>query len=716
MLRGLSTCLGVASMALVLLLAPHSSADEASANQASNAVGPTRTITVDDLLAMRRIGGYRGGLLLSPDAARAAIRRSEVRPESDTYSYSWLVVSLGGGARPLMVGEGGEPVQRPSSAGSINGHPEDPVAAWSPDGAQFAYLAQHGGIIQLWVSDLVGATARPLVATADDVNDFAWSPDGKSVLVTFDATRRLVREARARALVEGFRLDEHVSPLTVLAPLSPKSPSNEIWQVDVVTGQLRPADADEGLIFQDAKAPARVPGHDFAKLVVSSPSSGAVAWGEPPLDVRQAERPPLHVLATRKKGALETLRCPSPSCIGQIERIWWSANDTVLFVRREGHADSVRGFYAWNTATGAVQALYRSEDALLDCSIMRGLTLACLHETVIQPRRIVALDLRTANMETLFDPNPEFRDISFTPIERLDVRDKSGHESFAHLVYPAGFRENTKYPLAIVQYRSNGFLIGGTGDEYPVHVLAQHGFFVLSVDRPEHRALEARLPSEEVQRRTESDYTEQTSKQVALEILIDRLSARGLVDTRRIGITGLSDGAETVFWGLTYSKRFACAAVSSPPVDPLNWELASAMMRQRLRGSGVRSPNDPREPFGRAWWHRSSARYHLDRFNVPLLMNLGESEALAGAPLHASLSDLGRPVETYIYPGEHHIKARPSMRRAVYARNLDWLDFWLRRVEDPAPAKAAQYVRWRALRLRQCDSIKGDGAPWYCRP
>lgn len=714
MLPGLSTRLGVASMALGLLLAPQSSATEASVDKASNGVGPARTITVDDLLAMRRIGGYRGGLLLSPDAARAAIRQSEVRPESDNYSYSWLVVSLGGGAKPLMVGEGGEPVRRPSSAGLINGHPEDPVAAWSPDGAQFAYLAQHGGIIQLWVSDLARATARPLVATADDVNDFAWSPDGKSVLVTFDVTRRLVREARARALVDGFRLDEHVSPLTVLAPLSPKSLSNEIWLVDVVTGQLRPADAGEGRIFQDTKATTQVPGHEFAKFVVSSTSTGAVAWGEPPLDVRQAGRPPLHVLATRKMGARETLRCPSPSCIGQIERIWWSADDTVLFVRREGHADSVRGFYAWNIATGAVQALYRSEDALLDCSIMRGLTLACFHETATQPRRIVALDLRTANMETLFDPNPEFRNISFTPIERLDVRDRSGHESFAHLVYPAGFRENTKYPLAIVQYRSNGFLIGGTGDEYPVHVLAQHGFFVLSVDRPEHRALEARLPSEEVLRRTELDYTEQTSKQAALEILIDRLSARGLVDTKRIGITGLSDGAETVFWGLTYSKRFACAAVSSPPVDPLSWELASATMRQRLSGSGVRSPDDPRGPFGRAWWHRSSARYHLDHFNVPLLMNLGESEALAGAPLHAFLFDLGRPVETYIYPGEHHVKANPSMRRAVYARNLDWLNFWLRGVEDPLPAKAAQYKRWRAMRVRQCELSKGGDAPWYC--
>jgi hypothetical protein len=414
--------------------------------------------------------------------------------------------------------------------------------------------------------------------------------------------------------------------------------------------------------------------------------------------------------------AAETMHCPSRYCIGQIERMWWSADDTVLFVRREGHADSVRAFYAWNIVTGAVEELYKSDDALLDCAIMHGLTLACLHETAVQPRRIVALDVRTKKMEVLFDPNPEFRNIGFTRIERVDVRDRAGRESFAHLVYPAGFREDAKYPLAIVQYRSNGFLVGGTGDEYPVHVLAQRGFFVLSVDRPEHRALDARLPPEEVQRRTELDHTEQTSKQAALEILMDRLISRGLVDKTRVGITGLSDGAETVFWGLTYSKRFACAAVSSPPIDPNDWELVSAKMRQRLRASGVRSPDDPRGPFGKAWWQRSSARYHLDRFDVPLLMNLSESEALDGAPLHGRLSDLGRPVETYIYPGQHHIKSLPSMRRAVYARNLDWLDFWLRRVEDPVPAKVGQYERWRALRLRQCSSIKGDGAPWYCRP
>jgi hypothetical protein len=32
---------------------------------------------------------------------------------------------------------------------------------------------------------------------------------------------------------------------------------------------------------------------------------------------------------------------------------------------------------------------------------------------------------------------------------------------------------------------------------------------------------------------------------------------------------------------------------------------------------------------------------------------------------------------------------------------LEWLDFWLRDKEDPDPAKAEQYKRWRELRKLQ---------------
>lgn len=38
---------------------------------------------------------------------------------------------------------------------------------------------------------------------------------------------------------------------------------------------------------------------------------------------------------------------------------------------------------------------------------------------------------------------------------------------------------------------------------------------------------------------------------------------------------------------------------------------------------------------------------------------------------------------------------------------MDWFDFWLKGEEDPDPAKAEQYTRWRELRrLQQANEKK----------
>jgi hypothetical protein len=58
----------------------------------------------------------------------------------------------------------------------------------------------------------------------------------------------------------------------------------------------------------------------------------------------------------------------------------------------------------------------------------------------------------------------------------------------------------------------------------------------------------------------------------------------------------------------------------------------------------------------------------------------------------------------YVFPHEYHIKWQPVHRLAIYRRNIDWFDFWLRGVEDPDPSKAAQYLRWRRMRDRQAAS------------
>lgn len=40
--------------------------------------------------------------------------------------------------------------------------------------------------------------------------------------------------------------------------------------------------------------------------------------------------------------------------------------------------------------------------------------------------------------------------------------------------------------------------------------------------------------------------------------------------------------------------------------------------------------------------------------------------------------------------------------------NVDWFTFWLKGEEDPNPAKAEQYKRWRELRNLQADGQKSD--------
>jgi hypothetical protein len=48
---------------------------------------------------------------------------------------------------------------------------------------------------------------------------------------------------------------------------------------------------------------------------------------------------------------------------------------------------------------------------------------------------------------------------------------------------------------------------------------------------------------------------------------------------------------------------------------------------------------------------------------------------------------------------DEHILTNPAARLASQGGSVDWFRFWLKEEEDPSPAKADQYRRWRKLRL-----------------
>jgi hypothetical protein len=48
-------------------------------------------------------------------------------------------------------------------------------------------------------------------------------------------------------------------------------------------------------------------------------------------------------------------------------------------------------------------------------------------------------------------------------------------------------------------------------------------------------------------------------------------------------------------------------------------------------------------------------------------------------------------------PGSTHVPEKPWERRTSQQGAVDWFCFWLKSEEDPDPAKAEQYNRWRKL-------------------
>src|SRR5260370_42691022 len=78
----------------------------------------------------------------------------------------------------------------------------------------------------------------------------------------------------------------------------------------------------------------------------------------------------------------------------------------------------------------------------------------------------------------------------------------------------------------------------------------------------------------------------------------------------------------------------------------------------------------------------------------------------AAFEVFTALKRLNKPVELYYYPNEGHTPEHPKARLATMQRNVDWYRFWLKDEEDPDPAKAEQYSRWRELRILRDADLK----------
>jgi dienelactone hydrolase len=662
------------------------------------------------------------GASIGPDRKGMVVRVDEPDIGNNTTHLTWYFVPLLGSGAPRAIADGGEPIWDPSGFLTV----ERPQ--WSGDSRWVYFRALKNGGIQVWRALVDGSKSEQITSDLADVGRYVPKPDSSILMYEVRAERSRVSASERDQYLNGVRLDGTVDlAADVLDNFSFNGRKATIRSskergdymlldsdplmvkvLDADTSQAREATPEERREFESllgATTAASVPAGIISPQM--SQISGRVVYlqqiGRVPTDVWR-DPPPTFELRVATDGTFRDFKvCPSAECRGgtQSGARWRNNGREVVFASERPWGDT--SLMVWDVERDTVRTIRATEGLLgADGGAERfhsgGCPLTdteaiCTSAEPSSPPQLEAINLETGQARLLFDPNVALRHSGLARTTTLIWKDKWGRTESGKLLVPNGYVPGTRLPLVITSYRCTGFLRGGTGADVPEQLVVASGMAALCVNFDSH-LLFSTYPSKAIPR---GQATHLQWNLDAWHSAIDTLVERGLVDPTRVGVSGLSFGAEAVHYAISHSHRFAAAAASQPPfTDPITYyylaprgEYGKAM----LKAYGLPPPDS--DSAG-VWKHVSTA-LNVSRISAPLLIQTSSSEFRLGLQLYSNMVLGEKPIEFFVFPDEAHQFMQPIHRLVRARRNLDWFRFWLQGKESDAAALSDEVQRWRRL-------------------
>jgi len=322
----------------------------------------------------------------------------------------------------------------------------------------------------------------------------------------------------------------------------------------------------------------------------------------------------------------------------------------------------------------------------------------------------------------IWDPNPQLKNLDMGQASIYTWKDGEGKERRALLFKPSDYKPGRRYPLVIqthgfseTEFRPSGGLTTG----YAAREMAAAGIIVLQV--------------QDVGSCGDGAPDEGPCNAAGFETVAKQLVSEGLADAENIGLSGFSATVHHVMQALTTMSSIHYRA--SLITDGRMAGYLQYMYAVDLRGNGLMQEFDAQigaPPFGEGLqvWLRRSPTFNLDKVETPLMVVAeGHNDLLFMWEPYAGLRYLQKPVDLVLLNTTEHALSNPAMRMASQGGAVDWYRFWLQGYEDPNPAKAEQYERWRELRSMQeknrqqaktkaglCGALRGKLSKEFKRP
>jgi dipeptidyl aminopeptidase/acylaminoacyl peptidase len=426
-------------------------------------------------------------------------------------------------------------------------------------------------------------------------------------------------------------------------------------------------------------------------VIWSSDSSAVVISGTYlPLDVGD---PAQRKMRESTKFVVE-LKIPSreivPITSKSLKLLKWDSGAAKLLGQESGAPPKLLEYQKDSTGWKAIDA---EEPGTRDASEIE----IAVEEDMNTPPRVFATSTKTRQKSLLVDANPQFENINLGSVEEVSFKSSDGRQVRAGLYRPPGYTPGRKCPLVIQTHGWNAqrfWMDGPYSTAYAARPLANNGFVVLQVDDEDW---------------TKLGTLDEVREAVAVyEGGIDYLDGLDLIDRTRVGIIGFSRSGLFVQYALTHSKyRFAVATLAD--ISDAGYFRYLALFNL---SSGFVTDSEGINggaPFGSglASWMENSPGFNLEKVTAPVRMEADNPMSLFFAwEWFAGLSRLTKPVELiYMADGAHPL-VKPWERMTSQQADVDWFCFWLKGEEDPDPAKAEQYARWRDLRTLQQENLK----------
>jgi len=641
--------------------------------------GERRPITNMDLLTIRDLKGVQ----ISPDGKSVAFVVSQAVYNTNSYRTAIFVVGTEPGSKPINLGTAGPP--RWNGGGEWWNEP--PI--WSPDSRYITYRVRNGATWQIFRWNRNGGAPVHLTHSPYDIQWFEWSPDGNSI--TFEIEKPLDPDESRRLSERGMLYDESIADpfnnTPIVDMLSKRIPERQIWLYDVRRGREHRATGEEITRYDSWHYTLHDPAITKQNI---SPDRNTLAFIKAlKVEDGKVEHVSMSLCVRPMSGG-------APIVLARdVGYFWWASDSNQLYFLGDSGYDRPLSLYVVDSNGGTTRELVHFNTFFGQLSLNSSASLAAgALQTTTDPAEVALADLKTGEVRVLVNVNPEFERIELSPITEITWKNKKGDPEFGYLIKPLNYHQGKKYPLIVTTYRvfRQAFQRGAVGDEYPMQVFAANGFLVLAVDVDEFMSYE---PKNFEDAKNAIWFSLIPNLKTAVKILEDM----GIVDPDHKGITGLSYGSRIVNFMISHSDLFEAAIASGLAADdPFSYYIGGGRIQGDFASFGLGGL-----PEGEAWskWREFSPALNAQYVKAPLLVNAADSEYRAGLQFYTSLKRLGKPVELFVYPNEFHEKNQPKHRLEIYQRNLDWFNFWFKGEEDPDPAKADQYTRWRELRKLQ---------------